>query len=558
MILIIVFCLIKEIPVPQVLAAENSTELANTYLNVQNKNLYLGETGNDKFTFKVKKGVLQKGATYQWYVEKDKGNPEAVSINTKTGMVTAENIGTAYIMCKITLTDKTVLVPEATVNVFNNITSVQITNIPENGVLKAGSPKYFSYKVINTTAGKNLASSGIVRWEIAEDTAQVGTATEDGVVTPKQAGRFKIRAVCFENLEDYNAWLTNKTSSVRKITAASNWATITVTSNSGVAATQEQLEKLLKDEYISLITINTETEQKIIIPAGDYLNKTLIVNAPNTDFINSGLFQQITINGAKGKTWEEREDYNQFVLNDCIINLLIAEDIYLQSITLGTNSNKTIASDGEPISLNTVNITNHGTANKLSVQATSFIKLSGDGKIDNFILEKTANGTKIAAYSIINFTTSTDFMITLFEGSEGSVINLVEYSDSIIENLSGSYVEIRYDKSINRLSSRFGLQIYTNGNHKYMGMIKTSSVIKFDPFISSVISTTPISRGQRLWNSVLSGTFTYDTEKVDGLFYWVSPGELVTNDGFYEWMFVPIDSEHFNTVRGTTKVVVID
>ena len=65
-------------------ASITKKELSKMYLNTSVKYLHVkGETKNN-YTFKVK-----KGAKHTWYVKTDKGNPDSVVVNKKTGLVTA-------------------------------------------------------------------------------------------------------------------------------------------------------------------------------------------------------------------------------------------------------------------------------------------------------------------------------------------------------------------------------------------------------------------------------------------------------------------------------------
>lgn len=81
--------------------------MASAYFNATSKYLHLGDKETGQFDFNIKKSAQEKGSSYTWYVKADKGNPASVSINKKTGLVTAKAAGVAYIRCKITLSDGT-------------------------------------------------------------------------------------------------------------------------------------------------------------------------------------------------------------------------------------------------------------------------------------------------------------------------------------------------------------------------------------------------------------------------------------------------------------------
>lgn len=212
----------------QALAAEDSSSLAKQYLNSQVKYLIMGDSDAESYNFNINKDAKQKGAKYNWYINENKGNPNAVSIDSKTGIVVAEEAGTAYIRCKITLTNGKVLRPEAKVIVRNNITAVDISNINENLTVVSGAAVDFDRKIVNTAAGKGKKSQGITRWEIKEDTAGVGSVSDKGIARPTKSGSFAIRAVCFQSKEKYELWLSDKVNNSHYITAASQWYTVKV------------------------------------------------------------------------------------------------------------------------------------------------------------------------------------------------------------------------------------------------------------------------------------------------------------------------------------------
>jgi len=83
----------------------SSEELAVTYLSATVKYLNFGEA--IIYDFNIKKELQENNAVYFWYVKEDKGDKGVVTINGKTGVVTAKEAGTAYIRCKITLADGT-------------------------------------------------------------------------------------------------------------------------------------------------------------------------------------------------------------------------------------------------------------------------------------------------------------------------------------------------------------------------------------------------------------------------------------------------------------------
>jgi hypothetical protein len=318
---------------------------ADISLNVFSKHLYLGEEGKNTFDFNVGKNAALEGAAYHWYIRTNKGNPDSVTINSRTGEVTAKEAGTAYIRCRITLADKTVLRPEAKVVVVNSITEVKISNISENQTIEAGKRTDFNRTVLNTRAGRSAVANGITRWEIADDTAGVGSASDHGIVIPSKAGEFSIRAVCFEDQADYRLWSMNKEAYADKITAASDWTKITVITHEGTAATLDQLSELLTADNITTITIATQEKLDIILYDGSYPDKTLIVDAPNVSIENHAYFKEIILKPANYALWLECVSGNTLTIMESNVLLYAMDTADVENVQVGTTEGPKTSED---------------------------------------------------------------------------------------------------------------------------------------------------------------------------------------------------------------------
>lgn len=212
------------------LAVSNGTPVqaavkASDYLSATKKYLHLGREESNSYNFNIKN--KKSGSTYAWYVKENKGNPNAVKINEKNGIVTANEAGTAHIGVKITYANGTVVSPEAKVTVRNNISEVDISNRPENNIITVDKPMDFNRVILNTEAGKDKTASGITRWELADDNAGANEVSSKGLVTATKEGTFMLRAVSFQSKEKYNLWLTDKEANAEYVTAASEWYVVT-------------------------------------------------------------------------------------------------------------------------------------------------------------------------------------------------------------------------------------------------------------------------------------------------------------------------------------------
>ena len=403
----------------QAQAAAGTKELVNSCINASEKYLYLGGQGVNTYNFNILKEAKEKGATYVWYVKADKGSPNSVTINQNTGVVTAKEAGTAYIRCKITYVDGTILRPEAKVTVRNNITEVEISNLPENLTITAGIATDFNRTVLETAGGKGVKTQGITRWEVADDTAETQNATSQGIVFPINEGEFKIRSVCFQSTEKYKLWLADKVVNAASITATSEWVTIKVASANGVATvtTAQQLNKSLAADSINQITLSTKQALKFTIPKGNYSKKTLIVDAANADVENYGIFKEITINAIKDNTWIEFADGNIIYLKDDVVSIVIDKDVKVKRIVID-----------KPNAI--VNIEIRGSVDQITVTQPSSVNLSGSGKKVPVSIEKTAGGSTITTSMPLQLELKAKTNLMLNPGAEETIL---DKSESTVE-----------------------------------------------------------------------------------------------------------------------------
>ncbi len=478
----------------QVQAAVNQEKVIANYLNSAVKCLYLGDQGLNTYDFNIKKEVMEAGSTYSWYINTNKGNPTSITIDKKTGVVTAKEAGTAYIGCKVTLADGTVLRPEAKVIVRNNITEVKIKNLPVNSSISAGTTYDFNRTILGTDAGKGVKTQGITRWEIAYDTAGVDTATSQGIVFPTKEGKFKIRAVSFQSTAKYKLWLTNKKANKAYITAASDWATIKVVSSKGtaIATTQDQLNKALAADNIEQITLSTEKAVLFVIPAGDYKNKTLTVNIPNADVENHGIFKQITINAIKDHTWIEYADGNIVYLSDNVASFVIDKDVNVKKIFIDTEDSK-------------LNIEVNGTVDQIIVLNRSEINITGSGKQVPVSVEQTAGGSIITTSTPLNLDIKAKTDLVLDKGAEETIIDKSESNVVVkIENKTVKDLEITTNNSNSEKISA-GNTVISDGNNDSTG---TGAGTINVPSLITVSAISPITGTAQVGSVLTAGTLT--------------------------------------------------
>ncbi len=116
----------------------------------------------------------------------------------------------------------------------------------------------------------------------------------------------------------------------------------TVTDNytddgSVIVTNQEELDTKLAasttDESIGAITIQTEEEQSIEIPEGDYTNVALNIDAPYTEVSNYANFNTINIKQISANTWVEHASGNNMVLSATASHVVVESDATVESIS---------------------------------------------------------------------------------------------------------------------------------------------------------------------------------------------------------------------------------
>jgi hypothetical protein len=393
-------------------ASKNVKEISSVNLKETSVYLHLKSGKPDTYDFNMNKTVKSKVTACIWFVDTVKGKPGAVTIDKGTGIVTAKEAGTAFIGCKVTLTNGTVLKPEAKVVVRNNITDVKISNPPKNKTITAGKAKNFNRTILNTEGGTKKQTQGVTRWEITKDTAGVGTASKAGIVYPTKAGSFKIRAVAFQSKVKYSLWLQDKKANAGYITASSKWQSIRVVSSDGkaVANTKEQLDKVLALDDFKEITLSTKKSETIVIQEGNYGTKSLIVDVPNADVENHGIFKDITINAIKDTTWIEYANGNIVYIKDIQSRLIIDSGAQIKQIIVDTPNA-------------VLNLDIHGKVDKISVLQPSTVNLSGSSAMVPLTVEAKAGGSKITSSVPLNLTLDADTELILEQGAENSVID---------------------------------------------------------------------------------------------------------------------------------------
>ncbi len=171
-------------------------------LNATSKVLFLGE--NDVYNFDVLNGA--KGQTHKW----TSSNTAVATVGAKTGVVTAKAVGKTTIKVVVSNAKGVVKTLTATVNVGDNMQTIQIVAPTGIDTTKLDSATDYDFnRSFSTMSGSETKTSNITVWFVDKEGATVSTA---GVFHATKAGEYTITARGFRSKAHYNAWVAEGSS----------------------------------------------------------------------------------------------------------------------------------------------------------------------------------------------------------------------------------------------------------------------------------------------------------------------------------------------------------
>jgi TolA-binding protein len=248
--------------------------------------------------------------------------------------------------------------------------------------------------------------------------------------------------------------------------------TYTVTENvtedgSVIVTNQEELDtKLsasLEDSSIGSITIQSEDEQSIEIPAGDYSQVALNVDAPYTEVANYANFNSININQISSNTWVEHATGNNIVLQAASSHVVIESDASVDSlanISYGSTLAVEIYGTVKELSLEAdesiSSVSVYGTLDNMSIYSKTNLALSGDGNLSVPIkVQDGAAGSILKTSVPIKMDSCGTVDVYMESGAEGSQITLTsgDVLSNIFNNSEGEINVTDPDGNVNVLNT---------------------------------------------------------------------------------------------------------
>ena len=272
---------------------------------------------------------------------------------------------------------------------------------------------------------------------------KIATVSKKGVVAAKKAGNCKITiTVRYRKTKNAKKILTKKLTckvNVKKaavkptasVSPICRGQTVAPSANPTVRTveTQKDLENALKETGLRSLKLQTNAAEKFTIPAGQYKDMELTVNAPNADIENNGVFKTITVQAIKTDTWTERAKGNVFTVIAVAAHIIVAKEAEVSEITLPKIETKT-----------KITITVEGTVGNVAVQTST----SGSAISVPVSIESTAADAEVTAKVPVAVTTAADVKVTLEKGADGSKVNTdASMSVSVkVTNKTSTSVEI--------------------------------------------------------------------------------------------------------------------
>jgi hypothetical protein len=355
--LIVVMVMMSVLVIP----ATDASAAAAPKLNKSTNNIVVGK----KYDFNILNKI--KGSTYEWTTSNKK-----VATVDKKGVVTGVAKGTAVIKCKVkapkktyTLSAKvTIIEPAKRVKISNKITTINV-----------GETYDLNRLLIPSTSNEKTT------WK-SSDTS-IAAPDKNGKFTALKVGTVTITAKT----------TTGKTDSV------------TISVVEGAASTQDELNSLLKTGA-KAITIKTDKEVNLTIPAGDYSKTKLVVEAPKADITNYGVFASIDIKEIKADTWREEAVGN-------LLNILAAKS----RVVVGQNAKCSIEVNEEGA---TLVVENNGVIEKITISkeaAQASLDIKGSSASEVPVVVNVPN-VKITTSVPLNLELEEKVELTILPGAE--------------------------------------------------------------------------------------------------------------------------------------------
>ncbi len=267
-----------------------------------------------------------------------------------------------------------------------------------------------------------------------------------------------------------------------------------------IVTTQEELDEKLTasqtDDTIGAITIQTEEEQSIEIPEGDYTKLALSVDAPYTEVSNYANFNTINIKQISANTWVEHASGNSIQLQAAASHVIVESDASVETISnmaygstlaieiYGTVNTLSLEADD---SISSVSV--NGSLGSLEMYSKTNLSLSGSGAEKlNVNLQSGATGSVVKSSVPVNMEMYGSADLYMEEGAEESSISVL--NGDLVTNLHNNTT---MPMDVN--SPEGGVVTVANGEESSFGEEKAPEATQETSAVSSGSATGSSSSG---------------------------------------------------------------
>ncbi len=199
------------------------------------------------------------------------------------------------------------------------------------------------------------------------------------------------------------------------------------TTGTKTVTTQKQLNSALKNKKLTKIILKTKAEKVFKVASGSY-KATFIVDAPNADVENSGVFKAIEIKNIKPSTFFEKATGNHIKVEAKEARLVVDKAASVAQITMN-GKDATIA------------VENNGSIESLALNEAVNVTLSGEGNAVPVVVSPEAEGASLTASIPVAMEVASSINLKLEKGAENSSVKVTEAAGEIKLNLTNETTE---------------------------------------------------------------------------------------------------------------------
>lgn len=187
-----------------------------------------------------------------------------------------------------------------------------------------------------------------------------------------------------------------------------------------IVSSQAELDAALADGNVRKITIQTDAQTAFAIAAGEHKGVELIVNAPNADVDNSGVFGSVTIKAVRDNTWRERAQGNTIRVEALKTRVVVEQEASVPKIDVVTA--------GADVKLEV-----NGSVAHVDMKAALSLEISGSvtEKIPVSI-DKEAKGAVLAVSVPVSVSAAADANVAFRKGAENSTLRVTEKTTKVL------------------------------------------------------------------------------------------------------------------------------